>query len=55
MIQNNLYPFQFGFRKNYSSTDALLYLTNSKSESLDKGKRACGSFVNLQKELDIVE
>ena len=31
MIQHTLYPFQFGFRKKYSSTDDLIYLTNWKS------------------------
>ena len=55
MIQNTLYPFQFGFRKNYSSTDTFIYLVNLKSESLDKGKRVCVIFLNLQIELDIVD
>ena len=31
MTQHTLYPFQFGFRKKYSSTDDLIYLTNWKS------------------------
>ena len=55
MMQNTLYPFQFGFRKNYSSTDTFIYLVNLKSESVDKGKRAGIIFLNLKIELDVVD
>ena len=53
---NNLfYPLQFGFRQNYSTTHALISLTEIIRKCLDKGKFACGIFVDLQKAFDIVK
>ena len=53
---NNLfYPLQFGFRQNYSTTHALISLTEIIRKCLDEGKFACGIFVDLQKAFDIVK
>ena len=41
---NNLfYPLQFGFRQNYSTTHALISLTETTRKYLDEGKFACAS------------
>ena len=53
---NNLfYPLQFGFRQNYSTTHALISLTETIRKYLDKGKFACGIFVDLKEAFDTVE
>ena len=53
---NNLfYPLQFGFRQNYSTTHALISLTEIIRKCLDEGKFACRIFVDLQKAFDIVK
>ena len=53
---NNLfYPLQFGFRQNYSTTHTLISLTETIRKYLDKGKFACGIFVDLQEAFDTVE
>ena len=53
---NNLfYLLQFGFRQNYSTTHALISLTETIRKYLDKGKFACGIFVDLQEAFDTVE
>ena len=53
---NNLfYPLQFGFRQNYSTTHALISLTEIIRKCLDEGKFARGIFVDLQKAFDIVK
>ena len=53
---NNLfYPLQFGFRQNYSTTHALISLTETIRKYLHEGKFACGIFVDLQKAFDKVE
>ena len=45
---NNLfYPLQFGFRQNYSTTHALISLTETIRKYLDEGKFACGIFVDF--------
>ena len=53
--KNNIYPRQFGFRNNYSTTHASIHSTNLISESLDNGKFVCGIFVNLQKAFNTVD
>ena len=50
-----LYPLQFGFRQNYSTTYALISLTETIRKYLDEGKLDCGIFVDLQKAFDTVE
>ena len=53
---NNLfYPLQFGFRQNYSTTHALISLTETIRKYLDEGKFACGIFVDLQNAFDTIE
>ena len=50
-----LYSLQFGFRKGYSTSHAVMYLTELIRSSLDKGDFACGVFLDLQKAFDTVE
>ena len=46
---NILYNKQFGFRKNNSTMDALIKITEKIKESIDKGKYGCGIFIDLRK------
>ena len=47
---NNLfYPLQFSFRQNYSTTHALISLTETIRKYLDEGKFACGIFAAFDK------
>ena len=50
-----IYDLQFGFRQKYSTSHALIHLTNKIGEQLDSGNFACGIFVNLQKAFDTVD
>ena len=52
---NVLYKKQFGFRKNYSTAHALLSISQKIMDALDKGKYACGVFIDLQKAFDTVD
>ena len=49
-----LYPLQLGFREKYSTSHALLSLTESIKQSIDSGKVGCGIFLDLQKAFDTV-
>ena len=49
-----IYPLQFGFRQNYSTSYALIHLTETIKEALGQGKYGCGIFVDLQKAFDTV-
>ena len=49
-----LFPNQFGFRKNNSTTYALLQITEKIKETIDKGKHGCGIFIDLRKAFDTV-
>ena len=49
-----IYPLQFGFRQHYSTSYALLNLTESIMKALDEGNFACGIFVDLEKAFDTV-
>ena len=51
---NILYNKQFGFRKNNSTMDALIKITEKIKESVDKGKYGCGIFIDLRKAFDTV-
>ena len=42
------YPLQFGFRENYSTTHALLCLSESSKQSVDNGRFGCHVFLDLQ-------
>ena len=50
-----IYDLQFGFRQKYSTSHALIDLTNKIREQLDSGNFACGILVDLQKAFDIVD
>ena len=50
-----MYSLQFGFRQKYSTTHALINLTESIRQTLDEGSFGCGIFVDLQKAFDTVD
>ena len=52
---NPIYPLQFGLRQKYSTTHALISLTEGIRKNLDEGNIGCGIFVDLQKAFDTVE
>ena len=54
-ISNLIYLSQFDFPPTYSTTYALINLTESKKQSLDEGSFGCGIFVDLQKTFDTVD
>ena len=54
-INNLVYSLQFGFRPKYSTTHAMINLSESIRQSLDKGSFGCGTFVDLQKAFDTVD
>ena len=49
-----LYKNQFGFRKNNSTTFALLQITEKIKETIDNRKYGCGIFIDLRKAFDTV-
>ncbi len=51
---NILYEFQFGFRKNYSTTLALIEVIDNIYKNLDDGKLGVGIYLDLQKAFDTV-
>ena len=54
-VKDIIYPLQFGFRQNYSTSYALIHLTETIKETLDQSKYGCGIFVGLQKASDTVD
>ena len=54
-IKDIIYPLQFGFRQYYSTSYALIHLTETIKEALDQGKYGCRIFVDLQKAFDTVD
>ena len=59
-MYNRLYNFlekknQFGFRQKYSTTRALIHLTDKIRHEIDKGNYVCGIFVDFQKAFDTVD
>ena len=52
---NIIYNLQFGFRQQYSTSHALINITENIRKSLDDGNRGCGDFVELQKAFDTVD
>ena len=50
-----IYPLQFGFRKKFSTTLALLSLTEEIQQEMDKGRFGCGIFIDFQKAFDTVD
>ena len=49
-----IYNLQFGFRKQYSTSHALINITENIRKALDDGNTGCGVFVDLQKTFDTV-
>lgn len=49
-----LSPYQFGFRRGLSTEDAILALTSSVTETLDKGGKCLAVFLDLKKAFDTV-
>ena len=52
---NNIYNLQFGFRQQYSTSHALISITENIRKALDDGNIGCGVFVDLQKAFDTVD
>ena len=52
---NIIYSLQFGFRQHYSTSHALLNLTEAIMKALDDGNVASGIFVDLHKAFDTVD
>ena len=52
---NVIYSRQFGFRKSYSTTHALISIVERLRRCLDDGNVAIGVFVDLQKAFDTVD
>ena len=44
-----IYPVQFSFRQKYSTSFALIHLTETIKDALDQGKYGSGIFADLQK------
>ena len=51
---NLLYNLQFGFRSKYSTSHALIHMTEAIRSALDSGYVSCGIFVDFQKAFDTV-
>lgn len=49
-----LSEFQFGFRNNVSTEDAILAVTSDITKALDEGKKCLGVFLDLKKAFDTV-
>ena len=52
---NVLYKYQFGFRKGYSTTMALIEIVNNIKTAIDNNKFVCGIFLDLTKAFDTVD
>ena len=56
ILYNRIYQFlQFGFRQHYSTSYALLNLTEAIMKALDDGNFACGIFVDFHEAFDTVD
>ena len=53
-LHNVLCDKQFGFRKNNSTSYALMEITEKIKESIDNGKYGCGIYIDLRKAFDTV-
>ena len=53
-LHNVLFDNQFGFRKNNSTSYALMEITEKIKESIDNGKYGCGIYIDLRKAFDTV-
>ena len=52
---NIIYNLQFGFRCQYSTSHALINITENIKKVLDDGNIGCGDFVDLQKAFDTMD
>ena len=52
--QNILYQFQFGFRKGYSTEQAILEITDYLKTAIDNKLYTCGIFLDFSKAFDTV-
>ena len=52
---NIIYNLQFGFRQQYSTSHALINITENIRKALDDGNIVCGIIVDLQKAFDTVD
>ena len=52
---NIIYNLQFGFRQQYSTSHALINITEIIRKALDDGNIGCGVFVDFQKAFDTVD
>ena len=52
---NIIYELQFRFRQQYSTSHALINITENIRKTLDDGNIGCGVFVDLQKAFDTVD
>ena len=52
---NIIYNLQFGFRQQYSTSHALINITEIIRKALDDGNIGCRVFLNLQKAFDTVD
>ena len=52
---NVIYNLQFGFRQQYSTSHALINITDNIRKALYNGNIGCGVFVDLQKVFDTVD
>ena len=50
-----MFSHQFGFRQKYSTTHALIHLTDNIRHGIDKVNYACGIDVDFQKAFDTVD
>ena len=50
-----IFSFQYGFQQKYSTTHALMHLTDKVRHEIDKVNYACGIFVDFQKVFDTVD
>jgi hypothetical protein len=56
LIKNSiLYQYQFGFRKNYSTTLALIEVIDNLIQNLENGNMSVGIYLDLQKAFDTVD
>ena len=52
---NIIYNLQFGFRQQYSTSQAFINITENIRKALDDGNIGCGVFVDLPKAFDTVD
>ena len=56
LTENNIiYDLQFGFRQTFSTSHALINLTENIRQALDERYIGCAIFVDLQKAFDTVD